>query len=76
MGAQILLFLDGYLKGDGRALEELRSGDLQYKLPNPVAPTARQLVKMLQREGAEKMRQLLAGIKPLEPNAFHRRRRE
>jgi hypothetical protein len=65
----VLKFLDGYVKHDRAALAWLEqrtqgvgldeSFQLRYKAPHPVPPTGRQIVSLLDRQGAEKTRALL-----------------
>jgi tetratricopeptide (TPR) repeat protein len=65
----VLKFLAGYVKHDRAALAWLEqrtqgvgldeSFQLRYKAPHPVPPTGRQIVSLLDRQGAEKTRALL-----------------
>jgi pimeloyl-ACP methyl ester carboxylesterase len=70
IGLQILQFLDAYLKRDAAALALLKGSGLHYKPPEPMEPTGRQLARMLQRDGPDKLRKLLVGLKTIDPEVF------
>ena len=68
----VLLFLNAYVKRDAAELERLQqrargggpdeSFQLRYKAPHPLPPTGRQIVALLDRQGQEKTRALLASV--------------
>jgi dienelactone hydrolase len=70
IGVRILQFLDAYLKRDADALALLTGANLRYKPPQPLEPTSRQLARLFQRDGLDKMRQFLAGFKTVDSDVL------